>query len=127
MKWALVYLTLTLKPWERVNYNLVGVLPRRNSKRKTKPPTILTVEEDEKYEHWWYPTPVGLLTKDQKKNIMATVLAVMVQTTFQTHIYECEGVIYQQTDGCPTGLRPSGPISRICMDKWVNEMRRIEA
>ena len=123
----MIYLTITLKPWERVNWKLVGLLPRRNTKTKRAPPTILTVEEDEKYERWWYPTPLGMITREQKTQIMAAVLAIMVKATFQTHIYECEGEIYQQVEGCPTGLRPSGPISRLFMDKWVRELRRIEA
>ena len=46
---------------------------------------------------------------------------------FETHVYECEGELYQQVDGCPTGLRPSGPISMVTMDKWLKEMRKIEA
>ena len=58
---------------------------------------------------------------------MATVLAVIVRTTFETLLYECEGKIYLQSEGCPTGLRPSGPISRIVMDFWVKEMKQIEA
>ena len=58
---------------------------------------------------------------------MAAVLAMMVKATFQTHIYECEGEIYQQIEGCPTGLRPSGPISRLFMDRWVKDLRRVEA
>merc|ERR1711954_158290 len=62
-----------------------------------------------------------------KIKIMASVLAVMVQATFQTHIYECEGDIHLQIEGCPTGFRPSGPISRLVMDKWVRELHRIEA
>ena len=50
----------------------------------------------------------------------------MVRTTFETHLYECEGRIFHQNDGCPTVLRPSGPISRIVMDFWVKELREIE-
>ena len=30
-----------------------------------------------------------------------------------------EGDIYLQIEGCPTGLRPSGQISRLVMDKWT--------
>ena len=41
-------------------------------------------------------------------------------------MYECEGEIYQQADGCPAGLRTSGPISRVCMDYWVKELKNIE-
>ena len=52
---------------------------------------------------------------------------MMVKATFQMHIYEREWEIYQQVEGCPTGLRPSGPISRLFMDNWVRYLRRIEA
>ena len=33
----------------------------------------------------------------------------------------------REIEGCPTGLRPSGPISRIVMDFWVKEIKQIEA
>ena len=68
-RWALIYLALTLKPWERVKYKMVDVIPRRLSK-KNNPPTIATVETDEVKERWYYPTPLNLLSQSQKKVIM---------------------------------------------------------
>ena len=125
-RWALIYLALTLKPWEKVNFKLVDILPRRQN-NQNKFPTIATVNLDETKDRWGLPCPLELISKQRKKEIMAAVLHVMVRTTFETHIYECEGVIYSQGDGCPTGLRPSGPISRIVMDFWVKEIKSIEA
>ena len=110
LHWALIYLALTLKPWEKVNYKLVDILPRRQC-NKNKYPTIATVNLDETKDRWWFPTPLKLISQQRKKEVMAAVLSLMTQTTFETHVYECEGDIYLQGDGCPTGLRPSGPIS----------------
>ena len=124
-RWALIYLELTLKPWEKVNYKLVDILPRRQS-NKNKFPTIATVNVDENKDRWWLPTPLTLIPIQRKREIMATVLAVMLGTNFETHLSECEGRVYLQNEGCPTGLRPSGPISRICMDFWAKELKNIE-
>ena len=68
-----------------------------------------------------------VISQQRKKEVMAAVLSVMTRITFETHVYECEGDIYLQGDGCPTGLRPSGPISRIVMDFWITEIRDIVA
>ena len=46
LRWALIYLSLTLKPWEKVNWKLADILPRSSGKSNSKP-TILTVEMDE--------------------------------------------------------------------------------
>ena len=50
----------------------------------------------------------------------------MVKVTFETLMFEWDGKIYLQGEGCPTGLRPSGPISRIVMDFCVKEMKFLE-
>ena len=60
LRWSLIYLALTLKPWERVNWKLVDVLPRRQTKGN-KHPTIRTVEIDEQKDRWWFPTPLELI------------------------------------------------------------------
>ena len=72
------------------------------------------------------PCQPSKLTEDQKDDIMAEVLGQMVKATFETHMYEWDGNTYSQTEGCPTGLRVSGPISRMTMEKWVIELQKIE-
>ena len=69
---------------------------------------------------------MDLVPKERMKEVIAAVMALM-RATFETHVYECEGRIYQQMDGCPTGLRPSGPISRVVMDFWINAIRDMNA
>ena len=56
-----------------------------------------TIKMDEQKERWWFPTPIEKITPSQLKEIMAAVLAMMVQATFETQIYEVEGQIYKQT------------------------------
>ena len=104
----------------------MGLLPRRQVNKSTFP-TIKMIEIDETKERWWFPNPIEKVTSEQKTEIMAAVLAMLTRATFETHIYEIDGKIYQQGDGCPTGLRPSGPISRLVMDFWVDELKQIEA
>merc|ERR1711954_265873 len=63
LRWALIYLALTLKPWEKVNFKLVDILPRRQC-NKNKYLTIATVNLDETKDRWWLPTlSYGLLGK----------------------------------------------------------------
>ena len=57
--WALIYLAPTLKPWEKVKYKMVDLIPRRLNKGNN-PPSIATVETDEVKERWYYPTPLNL-------------------------------------------------------------------
>ena len=40
-------------------------------------------------------------------------------------MYEWEGTLYLQLAGGPIGLRSSGPVARILMDFWVNELLAI--
>ena len=49
---------------------------------------------------------------------MAAVLGEMVKVIFNHHCYEFDGRLYHQQKGGPTGLRPSGPCSRIILDFW---------
>merc|ERR1711954_394293 len=74
VRWALIYLALTLKPWQKVNWKLVGVLPRRQAKQN-KFPTIKTVKVDEQKERWLFPSPIELITTEQTREIMAAVMA----------------------------------------------------
>ena len=49
----------------------------------------------------------------------------MVKVVFNTHYYEWEGVIYKQTEGGTIGVRATGPIARILMDYWAEEIRKM--
>ena len=120
-----MYLALTCSNKNKVDNELQGILPRRLGKRGSKP-SILTADVDEKLERWWYPVTPGKLTEIQKRQVMASVIQQMVKVTFSTHFYEWEGQIFKQISGGPIGLRATGPVSRILMDYWVSEIRKLE-
>ena len=50
----------------------------------------------------------------------------MSQKKSERYIIQNRSYPYIQQEGCPTGLRPSGPISRIYMDFWVKMLKEIE-
>ena len=62
--------------------------------------------------------PPEKLDQHQEKALIAAVILKLAQVIFETHVYEWNGKLYLQTKGCPTGLRPSGPLSRLVMGKW---------
>ena len=64
-----------------------------------------------------------MISSQRKKEVLASVLAVMINTMFETHPYDCEGDMYLQDDGHPTELRPSGQISCIVMNFWIIEIK----
>ena len=50
----------------------------------------------------------------------------MIKVVFSTHVYEFDGTLYLQLEGGPTGLRSSGPLSRLFMDQWALDMKALE-
>ena len=127
-RWVLIYLGLTMTPHDKVVHKLTGVLPRRTYKAGKKPsrrPTILTASLDQHEERWWYPVAPGKLTIQQKKHLLGCVTEQLTRLVFRTHFYEWEGTLYRQVKGGPIGLRASGPIGRILMDFWAQEIKKL--
>ena len=111
-------------PQERPESQIAEIILVYKGKRGSKP-TIKTAETDEKKERWYYPTPPGKLTAPQKKRLLGCILQQMIKVIFTTHIYEFDGQLYLQLAGGPMGLRSSGPLSRIFMDKWMEDMEEM--
>ena len=49
-----------------------------------------------------------LMTKDEKKKLMGSVVEHLVKLVFNTQFYEWDGKIYRQKYGGPIGLRSTG-------------------
>ena len=64
-RWALIYLAHTLKPVDIVEQKLQQVIPKCLG-RKVKG-SILTIDQDAKFERWKYPTEPDKLDQSQKK------------------------------------------------------------
>ena len=41
------------------------------------------------------------------------------------HVYSFDGKVYKQTSGGAIGLRLTGVVARICMDRWAKELTRL--
>ena len=121
---ALVYLKLTMKPAEVVDMRLQGLLPRRVTRQGPNPTLRSHLREPEK-NRWWFPKKIADLTEKEKKTTAACVIQQMILATFQSHVYEWDGNIYQQADGGPIGLRSTQPVARILMDYWAETIQEI--
>ena len=58
------------------------------------------------------------LTDTEIKLLAAKVVEIGVMTVMRNHIYRWQDEYWLQTTGVPTGLRLSGIVGRITMDKW---------
>ena len=114
---------------------LSRVLPRRRVKagrkkaggRKPKvtgrgPMGPLTGDQ----EQWEFPQVT--LTEEEKKLVLATIVSIMVDLLFSTHLYTFGGATFLQKDGGPIGLRGTCAIARVIMclwdDKWLDLLGR---
>ena len=71
----------------------------------------------EKYHFFWI-FPDVKLKEEEKREILATVVAIAVQVLFETHLYTFGGKNFKQRKGGPIGLRATCALARLIMCKW---------
>ena len=64
-------------------------------------------------------------TKEEGKRIIAKVLEVAIKTTFKNHIYSFKNELFKQEKGGAIGLRLTGVVARILMDRWAEKFIEI--
>ena len=131
-KWATVYLALNMKTHEIVRAELQHLIPTRRAK-SGKPPTVLTIEVDQKNEkrneeerekgreetpgRWrWFSDPEKA-TEEETQRIMAKVVEVMIKACFESHMYKWGDTFRRQRSGGAIGLRATGALAKVTMDK----------
>ena len=114
-QWALTYLALTMTPHEKVDARIQGILPRRKS-NKNHPPTIRTVDQEEKLDRWWFPKPLEVITDHEKRVILGCVVQQMIKQVFGNHFYVWNNKIYKRETGCPIKVECRSPIAHPVMD-----------
>ena len=67
-----------------------------------------------------------MVVPEDKNLIMGCIAEQLIKVVFGSHVYFWEGNIYHQQGGAPMGLDSSTPISRILMDKWLQEIKEIQ-
>ena len=98
--WATVYLALNMSREEVIREDMGMLVPIRRA-TQGKDPTVLSVETDEKIDRWKWALPVDCFNEEDKKRIMARLVQVMVEATFQSHHYKWNSNVYKQEKGGP--------------------------
>ena len=99
--------------------SLRRVLPVRRGKTGTRPGVrgkgpMGKMRGDQ--EQWVFP--LVKLTEEEKRDIMAEVIAVVVEALFENHLYTFGGKTLRQKSGGPIGLRATCAIARMVMCSW---------
>ena len=69
-------------------------------------------------EQWRFPDVV--ITEEERKEVIATVVAIATKVLFSNHLYSFGGKVYRQTEGGAIGLRAICAIARVTMNTWDN-------
>ena len=100
---------------------LARILPVRRAKTGVRPgvrgegPMGPTVHDQ---EQWRFPDVV--ITEEERKEVIATVVAIATKVLFSNHLYSFGGKVYRQTEGGAIGLRAICAIARVTMNTWDN-------
>ena len=73
-------------------------------------------EERGDQKQWLFPSVV--LTKEEKRGILAEVMKIVSELMFETHLYTFNGKVYKQKKGGPIGLRGTCALARLVMCSW---------
>ena len=67
-------------------------------------------------EQWKFPDVV--ITEEERREVIATVVAIAVKELFSNHLYTFGNKIYRQSSGGAIGLRATCAIARVTMNVW---------
>ena len=93
----------------------------RKEKRERDMEKGITVDE-EVTTSIWTKVPEEV-TEIEKKKLVALAIKLGVIEIMGNHMYEFGGKTFVQTDGGSIGLRMTGSVARIVMDRWASKMQ----
>ena len=64
------------------------------------------------------------ITKEEKKKMIGKVIEEAIKVTFSNHTYTYRNEFYKQIKGGAIGLRLTGVVARLVMDKWATLFRK---
>ena len=124
---AVQYIALNWSEDQCRSSRLHRVLPWRRKKQGSRPGIRGAGPrgpEKGDTDQWIFPKVV--LTKEDKLEIIGTVLCIATTALFKNHYYSFGGDMYRQNGGGPIGLRGTCAIARLCMQlfdvKWEDRL-----
>ena len=73
-------------------------------------------------EKWIWHQDLSKMPQEDNKKIISKVIEILVVTTFETHVYAWGGKIFMQSKWCPIGVRASGTVAKVAMEKWIQAL-----
>ena len=119
MQYYALYIALNWSERKCRNSELRKHLPVRRKRKGRRPgitgsgPMKKEIVED---DQWAFPDTE--LEEEIRRKIVATVVEIVTEVMFTSHLYTFGGKIYKQEDGGPTGLRGTCCIACLAMCMW---------
>ena len=63
------------------------------------------------------------MTREERKKMVGKMLEVAIKATFKNHVYLYRNPLFRQAKGGVIGLRLTGVVARIVMDRWSRQFR----
>merc|ERR1712105_280870 len=79
------------------------------------------LEKAPKAESKWTAGRIDL-NREERRTVIAKVIEVAIRETFRNHCYRFDGQLYKQTKGGAIGLRLTGIMCRLVMDRWAHNL-----
>ena len=109
---AVKFVFVTVSQQEISDKGLSEVIPSRVKKAPRL--TINCLQNNEDDDAKWLRAS-RIPNDNEKKKILALVLATLVDFVMGNHVYKVGDTIHLQTDGGPMGLKLTGAIARVVM------------
>ena len=61
-------------------------------------------------------------TQEEKDLIVSKVIQIGIETCMGNHVYCFKGELYRQAEGGAIGVRLTGEVSRVVMDRWADRV-----
>ena len=113
------YIALNLSAEDCRKSNLARILPVRRSKNGVRPGVKGAGpmgSEPHDQEQWRFPEVT--IKEEEKREVIATVVAIATKVLFSNHLYTFSNKVYRQKSGGAIGLRATCAIARVTMNTW---------
>ena len=120
-----LYIALNKTQNEIDTMGIQHLCPRRKNRRGPRPNITgsgTAIKEEDRYRPWIFPN-LNEINDNEKKQILAEAIRIVLHTIMETHTYTFDGYIKRQTKGGPIGVQLTGETAQIFMSWWDKQIR----
>ena len=119
---ALTYIAINRELIENIE-ELEEFIPKRKSKNGTTPSMASIHKKWDPNDQWEFSNKE--LTEDQERLLVGVVAEIAIIVLFNNFSYKFGGKFFHQQSGGPIGVRATGAIAQLVMERWARDYKAI--